>query len=120
LNGCGIMINTENLAMTMAHCIAACQECHATALQTIAWSLRKGGEAASADQMQILFDCASICDTCIDFMARGSEAHRLIGRACAEICTRCADACEALQLPELHAQIDACRICAESCWEMAG
>ena len=106
--------------MTMAHCIAACQQCHATTLQTVAWALRKGGDVASADYMQILFDCASICDTSIDFMARGSEAHRLLCRACAQISTRCADASEAFGMPELHAQIETCRACAQSCWEVAG
>jgi hypothetical protein len=54
-------------------------------------------------------------------MIRGSDLHPHICRACAAVCARCADECDAMgDDPYLAACSEICRRCAISCAEMAG
>src|SRR5262249_57911026 len=71
--------------------------------------------------VRLLLDCAEICRTSADFMIRGSELHPHICRACAAVCARCADECDARgEDPYLAACSEICRRAALSCAEMAG
>jgi hypothetical protein len=71
--------------------------------------------------VRLLLDCAEICRTSADFMIRGSELHPHICRACAAVCARCADECDAMgEDPYMAACSEICRRCALSCAEMAG
>jgi hypothetical protein len=105
--------------MTLAHCIAACQRCHSTALEAVTWSLRQGGAVASAEHVSTMLDCAAISATCVDFLARGSDHHARVCAVCAEICERCAELCQEHRHDELRAHIEAARSCAESCRALA-
>ena len=60
-----------------------------------------------------------ICATSADAMLRGTSVHNVICGACAEICRQCADACDAMNDPEMARCAEACRRCAESCSTMA-
>ena len=71
--------------------------------------------------MRLLLDCAEICRTSADFMIRGSDLHPHICRACAAVCARCADECDAMgDDPYLAACSEICRRSALTCAEMAG
>jgi hypothetical protein len=101
-------------------CIERCQECHEVCLATIPHCLEMGGEHARPAHIRLMLDCVEICQTCADFLLRGSELHRLTCGACAEVCRRCADDCDRLGDDEtMKACADVCRRCAESCARMA-
>lgn len=96
-------------------------DCQTVCFETVSYCLTQGGEHAAPDHMKLLLDCAEICQTAANFMARDSDAHALTCRVCAEICDRCAASCEQMGDDEqMRRCADACRRCAESCREMAG
>ena len=102
--------------------IQACiEECHRCATICIADALfhclAKGGAHIERGHFTLMLDCANMCRTAAEFMARGSERHRDTCRLCAEICRACAESCESLDGMEECAE--ACRRCAESCERMA-
>ena len=67
-----------------------------------------------------MLDCAEICQTSAHFMQRGSDLHRPVCAACAQVCQRCADDCERLSDDNrMAACAEMCRRCAESCRHMA-
>jgi hypothetical protein len=106
---------------TMQDCIKDCLDCHAVCLATIAHCLRRGGEHAVPDHIQLLQDCAQICSVSADFMLRASPLHQMTCRICAGICEMCADGCTRLADDEAMVLcVEACRRCAKSCGEMAG
>ena len=82
--------------------------------------LQMGGRHAEAGHLQLLLDCAEICQTSANFMTRGSELHNRTCAVCAEICERCAEDCEQFGDEALmKACAETCRRCAESCRQMA-
>lgn len=104
----------------MQQCIQNCTSCAQICLETISYCLRKGGQHAEADHIRLLLDCVEICQTCTNFMVRGSELHRLTCGVCSEICRRCAESCEQMKEDEqMIACAEACRRCADSCKRMA-
>jgi hypothetical protein len=108
-------------ASDMQQCIQNCTNCHAICIGTIQHCLGKGGRHAQRDHIRLLADCAQICRTSADFMIRGSDLHPHICRACAAVCARCADECDAMgDDPYMAACSEICRRTALSCAEMAG
>jgi|SRR5215510_5287383 len=89
---------------------------HRVCLETITYCLFKGGEYANEKLIRLLQDCAEICQTTANFMIRNSDILPAICNACAEICLKCAEACELLDNDYLmEACAEACRQCAEFC-----
>jgi len=105
----------------MRRCIQLCQDCHALCIQTIGHCLKLGGRHAAPDHIRLLMDCAQMCSTTADYMARGSSLHDRTCSLCSEICRLCAEGCEQIrgddQLVKQCAEM--CRRCAESCERMA-
>ncbi|MGC4095747.1 MAG: four-helix bundle copper-binding protein [Nitrospira sp.] len=101
----------------MRRCLQLCHECHAICIQMIGHCLGLGGRHATPDLIGILMDCAQICTTTADYMARGSSFHDRTCGLCAEICRLCAERCDRLagddQMVKHCAEL--CRRCAESC-----
>ena len=110
---------SHHLSPKMQACIDECQTCH-TACLSIAMHqcLEVGGKHTEPHHFKLMMDCAAICQTAADFMARGSEHHKHLCRECAEICRACAASCE--QVGDMQACVDACLRCAASCEAMAG
>ena len=103
----------------MADCVEECLECYRICLATISHCLQTGDQHASEPLIRLLQDCARICEISADFQIRGSEFHQSTCSVCAEICRRCADACDQFSEDERMKQCaDACRRCAESCLMM--
>ncbi len=57
----------------MVHCIGNCTDCHRICLETANHSLAQGGKHAEVGHVRLLLECAQICQTSADFMARGPE-----------------------------------------------
>lgn len=96
-------------------------DCHATCLATISYCLGQGGHHAERSHITIMQDCAQICITAADFMARDSAHHAHVCRECAEICEACATDCEKHGQGDaaMQACVEACRRCAAECRKMA-
>lgn len=107
------------MSQDIQQCIDECLNCHRICLETVQHCLQKGGEHAKPEQIVLLLDCAEVCQTSANFMLRGSDLHQRTCAVCAEVCSRCAESCEALGGKELEACAKACRSCAESCEQMA-
>jgi hypothetical protein len=109
------------MAVTMDECIRNCTECHVICLATFDHCLGLGGHHAGRDHIRMLVDCAQICATSADFMTRNSPLHRFTCAACAEICQRCAEECDAMagEDRQMRQCAEMCRRCAASCREMA-
>lgn len=109
---------SHHLTDEMRSCIEACLACGTTCLSdAIGHCLEKGGRHTEPTHFKLMLDCADICQTAANFMARGSDHHRHICRECAEICRACAASCE--ELGDMDECVAACRRCADECEKMA-
>jgi hypothetical protein len=106
--------------MDMSSCIQDCLDCHRSCTETVAHILHGVTQHSEKDHLVALLDCAQICITAADFMARQSPHHEHLCRECAEICRACAKLCEAHEDPDgkMKATAEACRRCAEGCDKM--
>jgi hypothetical protein len=110
----------EHSSDDMRRAVTSALECHRVCEETITYCLEQGGRHADASHIKLLTDCADICRTSADFMARGSEFHAAVCGLCADVCDRCAVACERFGDDEqMRRCAGACRQCAESCRRMA-
>src|SRR3546814_11651003 len=96
--------------LAMEESIRTCLDCSSTCLRTLAHCLEKGGDHARPEHVAHLLDCADLCRTAADLMARGSALHQQTCALCAEACARCAESCEALAADD-----EELRRCAEMC-----
>ena len=106
---------------SMQECIDNCLNCHRVCLETFAQHcLKMGGAHVAQRHARLMLDCIQICQTCADFMIRGSELHYLTCGVCAEICQRCADDCGRFDDAEMRRCADTCSQCAQTCRAMSG
>jgi hypothetical protein len=109
---------SHHLTDEIRSCIEECLRCQTICLsEAIGHCLEKGGRHTEPAHFKLMLDCAEICQTAANFMARGSDHHRHICGECAEICRACAESCETVG--DMKECVDACRRCAESCEKMA-
>jgi hypothetical protein len=67
----------HQMSAEMQACMDACHHCHITCLSmTTQHCLQVGGAHAAPDHIKIMLDCAQVCATSLDFMARGSDQHK--------------------------------------------
>jgi len=111
------LTSTRNQISQIEQCIQSCLDCHRRiCLETITYCLLKGGTYANLKQIRLLQDCAEICQTAANFMARNSDMQKTIWNACAEICLKCAEICEWFGKDQMMKSCaEACRQCAEFC-----
>ncbi len=115
------MSHQGTLSKEMRHCIDVCNECADTCFETINHCLREGGKHVEHKHIGLLQVCAETCEASAHAMLLGSEFHKFLCGACAEICSGCAESCETVGSDETMKNCaDACRRCAESCEKMAG
>ena len=104
----------------VARCIDDCYGCATSCNATVAHCLEKGGKHAEPQHIALLLDCAAICETAAESMARNSAMHAQICEACAKVCRQCEADCRSFRdEPLMQECADACRRCAESCERMA-
>lgn len=105
----------------MNECCHMCAECSRVCLETVNHCLQKGGKHAEAKHIQLLLDCAEICQTSANFLARGSDVHDKVASLCADICEKCAESCEQIDPNDAMMKqcAEMCHKCAESCRKVA-
>lgn len=92
--------------MAGAFCVDACNS---------ALTYAKGKGEAYAGLVKVIEDCVELCSLRENFERRGSA---LLGQAkalCADACSRCASACEAMNDDNLSNCIKECRACSSQC-----
>lgn len=95
-------------------------QCRTQCMETLyGHCLEMGGAHAEAGHVRLMSDCIQACQTCADFMTRGSDLHAAMCRACAEVCEACARSCAAIASPEMQACAETCRRCAQTCRDMS-
>lgn len=106
--------------MDMSRHIALCLDCHRSCTEAVTHLLHGSGGHDERAHMVALLDCAQICVTCADFMARQSPHHAHLCAECAEVCEQCATLCEAHADPDgmFKRCAETCRQCAAACREM--
>ena len=110
----------HDMSAAMRACADACDACRRQCLITVAHGVESGGVLAGAPHVQLLLDCASVCATTVDFLARGSARHAALCRLCAEICTACEESCRSMPQGSTVARCgELCRACAEACLRAA-
>ncbi|MBW4619207.1 MAG: four-helix bundle copper-binding protein [Cyanosarcina radialis HA8281-LM2] len=111
----------HQLSQEMQQCIQNCWDCYSLCLNTATtYCLQQGGHHVEAAHLQLMLDCAEICQTSANFMLRSSSFHERICGICAEICDRCDRDCQKFGDDlQMQACADICRRCAESCQQMA-
>lgn len=106
------------MSSMMRDAIKACQDCHSLCLQlAMTYCLDRGGRHAEKSHLQVMLNCAELCQTSANFMLSGSALHGRVCAVCAEACEACAKSCE--ELGDMRQCVDECRRCAESCRTMA-
>lgn len=95
------------------------QDCEAICIETIQYCLEIGGAHAAPRHIQLLQDCADICETTAKFVLRASAQHDGVASACADICELCAASCETFAGdPQMKACANQCYLCASACRQM--
>jgi hypothetical protein len=112
--------SSESIASEEVHqCLRDSIDCYQTCTETILRCLGMGGKHAESEHINLLMDCARICNTNADFMLRNSTYYPQTCGICADICDECADNCDRFEEDFMKECASVCRRCAESCREMA-
>lgn len=109
-------------AAAMEECAHACHQCQDACLRLIPHCLDLGDDHALPSHIGLLMDCAVICGAAHNLLHRASPVHVESCRACAAVCTACADESEMLARgdDQMLECVQACRHCAERCRQMGG
>lgn len=100
-------------------CIQDNLDCFRICNQTLVRCLSIGGKHSEIEHVNLIIDCARICDTNADFMLRNSTYYPQTCGLTADICDECADTCDRFEDDFMKECASVCRRCAESCREMA-
>ncbi len=105
----------------MEQCILNCERCYRQCLEMLDYCLSMGGSHAEVKHIQLLIDCAKVCETSVHMMARYSAFHPQMCGVCADVCAACAQSCEQVDPDDAMHQacVEACRDCEASCRAMA-
>merc|ERR1711916_289563 len=69
-------------------CSDCCSSCHIMCLKTLSHCLKKGGDHAKGEHIQLLLDCIAICQSCAE-LAGGDDQMKV----CADACRSCSEQC---------------------------
>jgi hypothetical protein len=105
----------NNAAMANTDHVALIRECHDMCTKNLASFEQKGGKYADPARLNLMRDCAKICELNADFLSRKSAYADDTGKLCAQICNDCAKKCEELKDSSLKDCIALCRECATAC-----
>jgi len=91
-------------------CVDACGSCRVHCMET---AIR--GNPVFASVAALCADCMDVSSLTGVLVSRKSTVVADMCEACARVCGRCADACEALRDDQAQACAKVCRACAEAC-----
>ncbi len=103
------------------HCAKACNDCQriCDACATHCAHLMAKGKMEHMKTLGTCQDCAGICATAAQIVARGGPFSDIICRCCAEACARCGKACAEHSGDQMmRACAEECRRCEQACREM--
>lgn len=99
----------------MQDCCTSCCETRQACLQMIKLCSSKGGSMAEPKLMSLLLETATLCQSCADFCALGSEKCGSILAACAKLAEECAKELDKCGDAQSKKCADSCRLCAQAC-----
>lgn len=112
--------SSENITSDeVRECLKDCLDCYQTCTETTTKCLKMGGKHAENEHLNLLMDCARMCNTNADFILRNSTYYPQTCGITADICDECADTCDRFEDDFMKECASVCRRCAESCREMA-
>ena len=86
---------SEEMVSDEVHeCLKDNLDCYQTCSKTITRCLTMGGKHAELEHLNLLMDCAKICNTNADFIIRNSTYYPQTCGITADICNECADTCD--------------------------
>jgi hypothetical protein len=95
------------------------QDCQANCVQTIQSCLENGGDHADPAHLQLMQDCADVCEATAKVLLRSSPHHADLAAACASLCEFCAASCESFVGDlQMKACANQCLLCASACRQM--
>jgi hypothetical protein len=100
-------------------CIQECLICYRTCTETTIKCINTGGKHSEGRHLNLLMDCAKICNSNTNFMLRNSRYYPQTCALTAEICDKCADDCDRFDEEFMKNCASVCQHCAKSCREMA-
>jgi len=101
-------------------CIQICRECQSVCMELASYSLKLQGYYSELGHIRVLYDCAKMCDTTVEFLLRGSEMRSNVAALCAEAARRCARDCARFDYDQrMLACAAVCERCAELCGVLA-
>ena len=110
----------NRLSVNMEAAIQNALECSRVTQNCLQHCLAEGGKHAEKKHVNLMKECAELCQLSASFMIEGSDfAHDLCG-VCARVCDACADSCANVDEEDamMRLCITACRKSAESCRNM--
>jgi hypothetical protein len=93
-----------------------CMNCHAVCLQTAKQCQQAGGKHAEAAHIQMLQDCAELCQVTAHMLQHSSPIAPVVCGATAQVTERCAFECE--QMGDTNC-VNACRNASSSVGQIA-
>lgn len=107
----------EALSPEIEQCAIDCLNCHSLCLRTLRYCVRRGGNHANADHIDLLLNCSEVSQATENILLSGDP--QLSIRICeltADLCERCARSCDQFgEDARTQACAEACRVCAASC-----
>lgn len=100
-------------------CVDACNACADACDHCATACLQESNLQAMARCIALDMDCAAVCRFAAGAMSRGSTFAVQVCTLCAEICQACGDECAKHQHDHCQACAQACRRCADECRRMA-
>lgn len=114
-------ISMKHISQDLQQCIQDCLDCYQICKTTISNCLQLGGKHAEAGHINLLADCAEICQTSAAFMLRNSDRYGWVCDVTADICNECVRGCEKFEDDAIMKECaDVCRRCAITCKRLAG
>ncbi|HEY9751159.1 MAG TPA: four-helix bundle copper-binding protein [Allocoleopsis sp.] len=111
-----MMTDVMNPEMTeLKTCIEACTACHNMCLEAMTYCTDRSCKYLDASMMSMLRDCAEMTMMCINLISDGSEFAGRTCQLCAEMCFKCAIACDEMQDAKMTEYAAIFRHCAEQC-----
>lgn len=105
---------------SMLQCARNCGDCLRVCTETASHCIALGGRHADPRHLELLFDCADVCNLSVKLLARDSDFHMDLCSLCAQVCRQCARSCERIGEDEMMRECaEVCWRCAESCDRMA-
>ena len=112
-------MDVQSVVQVSQRAIRNTQDCETMCVQTVQYCMIMGGAHTEPSHMQLLQDCADICETAARIVSRGSPRHRELATACANVCDLCAAACEKfIGDPHMKACANQCYLCASACRQL--